>query len=91
MNASTSHSSTVLIFLEVHGRKIRLSSVAQTWARLYESAFQVSPGTHATLILSIDGKEQRDDVMLETGIEEGASEVKYSFLHERTLLHNETA
>jgi hypothetical protein len=60
-------SPNVLIWLEIGEKKIRLAAVLHNMATLYEPA-EVLPGTRAVLVISVDGVEERSEVLLHEGI-----------------------
>ena len=74
----SSYSPNILIYLEVEGKKVRLSDVLSDTATLYESA-EFPPGTAASLVFSIDGIEERQDVVLPDGIAKDSHLVALSY------------
>ena len=75
---SSSHSPNIIIYLEIGTRKVRLSDVLYNSATLFENA-EVPPQTRATLVFSIDGVEEREDVMLDQGISSNESLIRFSY------------
>ena len=61
------YSPTILIYLKVGEQTIRLSDVLYDTATIYEPA-EVPPGSEASLVFSINGIEQQEDVILPNGI-----------------------
>lgn len=77
---STSYSPNILIFLEIGKTKVRLADVLYQSAMLYETV-TLPPGTRADLVFQIDGVEEREGVMLDSGISEGDAQVNFSYIN----------
>ena len=77
-STSRSHSPNILIYLEVENKKIRLSDILYQSATLHEEA-EVPPQTEASLVFSIDGNEEREEVILHKGISKGDNLVIFSY------------
>ena len=77
---ATSYSPNILIYLEIGKEKIRLADVFHETATLYKPA-EVSPGTSASLILSIDGKIERHQIVLDEGITKENELISFSYSH----------
>lgn len=78
MKPSTSHSPHVLIHLQIGQLKVRLADVLYDSATLYEQV-QVEPNTSADLVLSIDGNESRDAIVLDHGISLHDTVIRFSY------------
>jgi len=72
------HSPNIIIYLEIGTRKVRLSDVLYNSATLFENA-EVPPHTKAALVFSIDGVEEREDVILDQGISGNESLINFSY------------
>lgn len=71
---NSSYSPNILIYLEIGEKIIRLADVLCETATLYESDYsEVKPNTQAFLVFSVDGVEQRKNIVLHQGISKGAS------------------
>lgn len=82
-----SYSPDVLIYLEIGEKTIRLADVLCETATLYESDYpEVKPNTQAFLVFSLDGVEQRKNIVLHQGISKGASMLFFSEQTEETAL-----
>jgi hypothetical protein len=74
----SSFSPHILIYFEIGSRQIRLSDVLYDSATVYEPA-DVPPGTRASLVFSIDGKLDREDVVLTEGLSSNNSIVRFQY------------
>ena len=74
----SSYSPNILIYLDIDGKKIRLADVLYNSATLYEKA-EVPPDTVASLVFSIDGVEEREEVVLINGISKDEDLVSFSY------------
>jgi hypothetical protein len=75
---SISYSPHVLIYLEIGSSKIRLADVLFDTATLYEKV--IAPlNTKANLVFSIDGVEDREEIVLTNGISEADSDIKFIY------------
>ncbi len=73
------YSPNILIYLEIDQKRIRLADVLYRSAVLYDKA-EVPPRTLADLVFSIDGVEERDQIILENGISETDDKISFSYL-----------
>ena len=71
------YSPNILIYLEAGEKKVRLSDVLLGSATLYECA-EFPPETAASLVFSIDGVEERKEIVLHDGISKGQSIVSFT-------------
>lgn len=78
MKNSTSYSPHIQIYLDIKGRKIRLSDVLFQTATLFEQT-TVPPQTTALLVFSIDGVEETEEVLLENGISLEDTSIAFSY------------
>ena len=76
---NNSYSPNILIYLTIDEKRIRLSDLLHNTARLYEDA-EVLPNTQASLVISIDGKEQKQEILLNNGISYGCEEICFSYV-----------
>lgn len=74
----TSYSPYIQIYLETADQKIRLADVLFQTATLYEKA-SIAPHTVASLVLSIDGVEEREEVLIEQGISEEDTAISFRY------------
>ena len=81
MDKSFGYSPKILIYLDVAGKAIRLADVLEDSATLYGSA-EVPASTAAKLVFSIDGQEDRQDVILNHGISKHDSVIKFTYQDE---------
>ncbi len=65
-------------------KKIRLADVLYDSATLFEAA-EVPPQTKASLVFSIDGAEEREEVILHEGISKEASLISFSYSNPQRL------
>ena len=75
---SSGYSPDILIHLEVGAKKIRLADVLYDSATLYENA-EVAPRSKAALVFSIDGVEEREEIILDRGISSQDSIIRFSY------------
>lgn len=78
MMKSFGYSPTVLIYLDIGGKTIRLADVLDGSATLYESV-EVPANTPATLVFSIGGAEERKGIILGNGISKDDSLIKFTY------------
>lgn len=74
----SSYSPNILIYLEIGEKKIRLSDVLYDTATLFERV-EIPADTNASLVFTIDGSEEREDVILKNGISIDESVVSFSY------------
>jgi hypothetical protein len=74
----TNYSPNILIYLEIGNTRIRLADVLYKSATLYDEAI-VPQNTTASLVFSIDGKEEREEVILDHGITKGETLISFSY------------
>lgn len=75
---SSGYSPNILIHLEIGEKKIRLSDVLYDSATLYEQA-EIAPNTRAVLVFSIDGDEEREEIVLRQGISGRDTIIRFSY------------
>ena len=75
---SLCYSPDILIHLEVGETKIRLSDVLYDSATPFDKT-EISPNTKAWLVLSIDGVEEREEVILHNGISKDGTLISFSY------------
>ena len=75
---SSGYSPNILIYLDVGGKTIRLADVLNDSATLYESA-EVPANTPATLVISVDGEEERKKVLLSSGISKSSMMISFAY------------
>lgn len=80
----SSYSPNILIYLDVGGKKIRLADVLYDTATLFEHA-HVPPHTKASLVFSIDGAEEREEVLLHDGISNDDSRISFTYSNPERL------
>ena len=73
-----SYSPHIVIYLEVGEKKIRLSDVLYNSATVYESS-EFPPETKAALVFSINGVEEREEVILQDGMNAEESRVTFTY------------
>jgi len=79
MEKSFGYSPKILIYLDIGGKTIRLADVLEDSATLYESA-DVAANTPAILVFSIDGEEERQNIVLSHGISKNDSLINFTYL-----------
>jgi hypothetical protein len=75
---ASGYSPQIKIYLAVGERTIFLSDLMYHSARLLKSE-EVSPGTRAFLVLSIDGVEDREEIILDQGIASHQAIITFSY------------
>ena len=83
-NQHTFHSPNILIYLEADGNKIRLADVLYQSATLYEQA-EIPPKTKASLVISVDGEEDREEILLDNGINKDDTLINFTYLNPEKL------
>ena len=81
---SSCFSPNILIYLDVGGKKIRLADVLYDTATLFDKA-EVPPQTKASLVFSINGAEEREDVVLHDGISNQTSLISFTYSNPERL------
>lgn len=66
-SGKSGYSPNILIYLEIGKKRIHLSDLLYNSAKLSEN-IEIPPQTAASLVLLMDGVENREDVILENGI-----------------------
>ncbi len=79
-----SYSPYILIYLEIGDKKIQLSDVLYTSAMLSEKV-EIPPQTHASLVFSIDGDEEREEIIIDEGISTYDSRISFSYANHNRL------
>lgn len=77
-SSGSGYSPTILIYLEIGEKQIRLADVLGQSATLYESA-EVRPNTEAELVFVIDGQEEREEIILHEGIGSDSRLIIFSY------------
>lgn len=83
-SANSSYSPNILIYLETEENKIRLADVLYQTATLYEEA-ELPANTKASLVISVDGKEKREDIILNKGINKNDTLISFTYLDPNKL------
>ncbi len=81
---SSCFSPNILIYLDLCGKKIRLADVLYDTATLFDMA-EVPPQTKASLVFSINGAEEREEVILHNGISKETSLISFTYANPERL------
>ena len=80
----TSYSPDIQIFLEIEDRKIRLCDLLFETAILFEKT-DIPPKTIASLVLSIDGVDEREEIFIEEGVTSQDTTIKFKYRNPNRL------
>lgn len=74
--AQNGHSAQIDAYLLLGDKQLRISQIGGGTLMLHDHAI-ASPSTQATVVVSVDGLEQRMPVTLVNGIQPGSESVEY--------------